>query len=180
MGYYRRGMGGLSPLGQAIATAEGAPPSTNNPGDLELGDIGFGTYTAAGGQLITNFPTLAAGQTALENQINLIASGASKAGYTPSMSIAQVGNLYTGSSSGAWANNVASALGITPDTNFASLVGGAPTSSAAVAAGSAGASVDTSGVSVLDVLSSMAPSTDTTPYIVGGLAVLAALVYALS
>ena len=122
--YSPTGLNGLSPLGQAIATAEGANSVTNNPGNLELGDIGYGTWQAAGGQQITIFPTLAAGQAALENQINKIASGTSTAGYNPSMSIAQVGTIYSGSSNGNWANNVASALGVTTDTNFASLAGG--------------------------------------------------------
>jgi hypothetical protein len=125
-----RGLSGLSPLGSAIATAEGANPVTNNPGNLEMGDIGYGTWQAAGGQQITIYPTLVAGQAALENQINLIATGRSTAGYNPSMSIAQVGALYSGSPNGNWANNVANALGVTTDTNFASLAGSAGLSAA--------------------------------------------------
>jgi hypothetical protein len=185
MGYYRRGIGGLSRMGQAISTAEGFGPSgnvptiANNPGDLELGDIGYGVTQAAGGQQITNFPTLEAGEAALENQINLIATGTSKAGYTPSMSIAQVGQLYSGGSS-AWANNVAAALGVSPDTNFASLIDGALASTSASVTAPADASLDTSGSSISDLLAGLVPSTDTAPYIVGGLVVVAALAYALS
>ena len=130
-GFPRRGLG-MSAVASAIAQAEGfgqpgaIPTIANNPGDLELGNIGSGVTIAAGGQQITNFPTLEAGEAALENQVNLIATGTSKAGYSPSMSIAQVGQLYSGGSSN-WANNVAAALGVDPSTNFASVVSGSPT-----------------------------------------------------
>ena len=121
---YSRGLGALSPLGQAIAGAEGygqpgaVPTVANNPGDLELGEISVAEWTpAANGNEISNFPTADAGAAALENQINLIATGQSTAGYTPSMSIAQVGQLYSGGSSN-WANNVAKALGVSPSATF--------------------------------------------------------------
>jgi hypothetical protein len=167
MGFYaRRGLGGLSPLGQAIATAEGANPVTNNPGNLELGNIGSGTWQAAGGQQITIFPTLDAGQAALENQINKIASGSSTAGYNPSMSIAQVGAIYSGSSNGNWANNVAAALGVTPDTNFASLASGG----ASIPASALSTPDDSSDLSSMDSLLG-GSSASVSPWIIGGLAV---------
>lgn len=76
--------GAPSALASAIASAEGFGPTNNiptianNPGDLELGNIGYGTTAAAGGNAITNFGTLADGWAALQNQINLIASGQSR------------------------------------------------------------------------------------------------------
>ncbi len=119
---------GQSALAQAIAQAEGAnvagsiPSKANNPGDLELGDIGYGTITAAGGQKITIFPTLEAGLAALENQISLFASGQSKAGYPAGATIEQVGAIYSGGSS-SWAQNVAAALGLSPQDSFAAAAG---------------------------------------------------------
>lgn len=113
-----------SALALAINKAEGNAPNdvamtANNPGDLELGDIGNGTI---GGKTI--FASLDDGFEALENQINLIVTGQSKAGYTPDMSIAQVAQIWTGGDNpSAWANIVASELGVTPDTSFASVAG---------------------------------------------------------
>ena len=186
MGYFgRRGLSGLSPLAQAIATAEGYGPAgnvptiANNPGDLELGNQGAGVTVASGGQQITNFPTLEAGQAALENQINLIATGQSKAGYTPDMSIAQVGALYSGSQNGNWANQVAAALGVTPDANFASLAGGSPPAAAPAQPVTVDTSGDSSGdISLADSLAGLT-STDYTPYIIGA-AVIGALALALT
>lgn len=179
-----RGLGASSPsrTAQAIATAEGFGPSgniptiANNPGDLELGNIGYGTTGAAGGQQITNFPTADAGWAALENQITMMATGSSSAGYTPSMSIAQVGQLYSGGSS-AWANNVASALGVDPSTNFASVVTG---SAPATSPSTAGASTVPD---LSSILSSDGTSTDNTGlYAAAGIGVgaLVLAVWALS
>lgn len=130
IGYYRcrLGQASTSELAAAIAQAEGynvpgsIPARANNPGNLENGNIGYGTITAAGGQQITIYPPGDAGMAALENQINLMVSGQSS-NYTPDMSIAQVGSIYSGDSSGTWANNVASALGVSPSDNFASQAG---------------------------------------------------------
>jgi len=134
-----------SALADAIANAEGAnvpgsiPNRANNPGDLKLGDIGYGTLAAAGGQQITVFPSLAAGMAALEHQISLIASGQSKAGYPAGGSIADIAAVYTGGSGTSWAQNVANFLGLTPESSFASAAGlSAPASSEA-------SSEDTSG-----------------------------------
>lgn len=180
--YIRRGMG-QSQLAQAIAAAEGygqpgaVPTIANNPGDLELGDIGGSVTQAAQGQQITNFPSADAGWAALENQINLIANGESTAGYTPAMSIAQVGQIYSGGSSN-WANNVANYLGVSPDTNFASMAGGS----------AAGAPVQSASVSVPDSsdgstdLASLTGTTGISPWIIAGAAALAVagLAYAAS
>ena len=166
------GLGGLSPLGSAIATAEGANPVTNNPGNLEMGDIGYGTWQAAGGQQITIYPTLAAGQAALENQINLIASGTSTAGYSPSMSIAQVGALYSGSSNGNWANNVANALGVTTGTNLASLAGSAGSSAVPSTPALPSDSVPSDLTDFTDLLGG-SDSSSNSPWVYAGIAVAA-------
>ena len=170
--YSPTGLNGLSPLGQAIATAEGANSVTNNPGNLELGDIGYGTWQAAGGQQITIFPTLAAGQAALENQINKIASGTSTAGYNPSMSIAQVGALYSGSSNGNWANNVANALGVTTGTNFASLAGSAGSSAVPSTPALPSDSVPSDLTDFTDLLGG-SDSSSNSPWVYAGIAVAA-------
>jgi hypothetical protein len=196
LGWYRAtgrrvGLAGvaLSPAAAAIAQAEGYKPGTipyaaNNPGDLELGDIGYGTISASGGNKITVFPSAAAGAAALENQIGLMTSGTSKAGYNPGMSIAQVGQLYSGGSS-AWANNVAAALGVSPDTNFAAAASGAGSQTpqaATPASEPASASTD---FGISDLLPGLATSGDSgqdaTPlYMAAGLGVLGALALAFS
>jgi hypothetical protein len=89
------------------------------------------------------------------------------------MTIAQVSNLYSGSSSGAWGNNVASWLGVTPDTPFA-----------AVATSTAGSSIlPTIPVATddgNDLLAGLIPS-DSSPYLVaGGIAAMVALALAFS
>ena len=107
---------------QAIASAEGygvagaIPTLANNPGDLELGDLGNGTL----GEGITVFSTIANGWAALYNQVGLMFSGKSKV-YAPSMSISQVGNSYSGGDPN-WAINVAAFLGVTTDTTLQSLL----------------------------------------------------------
>ena len=180
-GARRWGMGSIagapSPMASAIAAAEGFGSSTaiptiaNNPGDLELGDQGAGVTIAAGGQKITNFATLQDGWNALQNQINLISSGQSTAGYNPSMSISQVGALYSGDTSGAWANNVATNLGTSPDTNFAAAASGV------LAGSSATNDVGTDTGGLLDILESDLTSGNTPLYVGIGVAALAALAY---
>lgn len=113
----------LQSLASAIGTAEGygipnaIPTLANNPGDLVNGDIGYGTM----GSGITIYPSAQAGNDALANQLGMIANGTSS-NYSPSESISQIGSTWAGGS--AWANNVASALGVTPSTSFASLLSG--------------------------------------------------------
>lgn len=108
---------------QGIAQAEGfgiagaIPTVTNNPGDLEIGDIGNGTN---GGKTI--FATVAQGWTALYNQVALMFSGNS-AYYSPSMTIAEVAATYTGNdNSSGWANTVAAAVGASASTQLGSLL----------------------------------------------------------
>jgi hypothetical protein len=106
-------------LAAAIASAEGfgpvanLPTRANNPGDLELGDLGHGTIGAK-----TVFGSLTEGIAALKRQINLIVSGDSQY-YSTNMTISQMAKLWTGGDNAdAWAQNVASSLGVTPDTTL--------------------------------------------------------------
>ena len=108
-----------SALANAIANAEGfgvsgaIPTRANNPGDLALGDIGYGTL----GNGITVFPDVASGAAALENQVNKMVNGGSHV-YDPNMTIAQAGQIYSGGDSN-WAKNVAQTLGVPSSTTLA-------------------------------------------------------------
>lgn len=110
----------------AIANAEGygisgaIPTTANNPGDLVLGDQGYGTL----GNGITVFPTPQAGATALDNQVGLMASGQS-ANYSPNESISQIGQTYagTGTQGTNWAQNFAKYLGVSPTSTLGQLLG---------------------------------------------------------
>src|SRR6516165_5090507 len=104
------GPGGIvQQFAQAIANAEGwfvagsRPQRNNNPGNLT---------DSAGAFRI--FSTVADGWAALYEQVSLMFYGGS-AHYDPSMTIAQVGAIYAAGDSN-WSNNVASYLGVTPQT----------------------------------------------------------------
>lgn len=111
-----------SPLASAIANAEGyggagsIPTLANNPGDLELGDVGYGIMQAAGGQKITVFPNVAAGWAALEKQISSIFAGRSRY-YTPDESLQDFGVTYSGGSQ-RYGANLASFLGLSPSSTL--------------------------------------------------------------
>lgn len=105
---------GAAAFAQAIAKAEGfsvpgsIPQTRNNPGNLKLS-----------GSSITTFQTAADGWNALYKQLGLIVNGRSPY-YNLSMTIAQMGNVWapTGDNNvpGAWARNVAAALGVPVST----------------------------------------------------------------
>lgn len=105
-------MGSYSSFMSAISSAEGfgtpgaIPTVNNNPGDL----------TNSSGQII-HFSTLASGQAALQNQIQVIANGTSSH-YTPSMTLSQMGQIYANGDPN-WANNVASNMGLSPNSTVA-------------------------------------------------------------
>jgi hypothetical protein len=113
------GLEAYTPLANAIANAEGfgkdssIPTRANNPGDLELGNVGFGTVTARGGQQITVFGSVSDGWAALNNQISKIFSGRSRY-YKPEMSLQEFGSIYSGGSR-TYGANLAAFLGLTPD-----------------------------------------------------------------
>ncbi len=113
----------LPPLAGAIAQAEGygtpnsIPTIANNPGNLELGNLGYGTLQAAGGQQITIFPDISAGWSALTNQIQSIFNGNSK-NYNPNQSLSDFGSIYSGGNAN-YGNTLASILGVSPNTTLA-------------------------------------------------------------
>lgn len=90
----------------------------NNPGNLVYAGQA-GASPGAGG--FAYFPTLAAGQQALQNQIQLYAA--------QGMSIQDMMNIYAPASNGndptGYAQTIANSLGVTPDTSLLSL--GLPT-----------------------------------------------------
>lgn len=121
-------------LADAIASAEGfgvgnnIPTTANNPGSLELGDVGYGTINAANGNQITVFPSENDGWTALNNQLASVYNGTSKY-YTPDMSLSEFGNIYSGGNPN-YGNTLANSLGVSPDTTLSQFPqsGATPTS----------------------------------------------------
>lgn len=115
----------MTTLAQAIANLEGygvagaIPTVANNPGNLELGDIGYGTLQAAGGNQITIFPSEADGWSALNNEIGKIYNGTSKY-YSPSTSLQDFGSTYSGGNS-AYGAHLANQLGVPPNTPLGNL-----------------------------------------------------------
>ena len=105
-----------SPLANAIANAEGfgksdaVPTRANNPGDLEVGDVGYGTITAKGGQQITIFGNVGDGWARLNRQIDLIFSGRSRY-YKPDETLNDFGSTYSGGSP-SYGSNLANFLGV--------------------------------------------------------------------
>ena len=107
-------------LANAIAKAEGANPSINNPGDLTAGDVPeqntTGVFNSAG---VVVIDTLENGWQFLMNKLNNIMSGNSRV-YSPSMTISQFAQTYTGGdNSSSWASTVAASLGVSTDTTLA-------------------------------------------------------------
>jgi hypothetical protein len=108
-------------IANAIATAEGGltpgtfPYRTNNPCDVFVGGSTAG------------YATMQDGWNACYNQINLMLSGNSSV-YTPDESISDIAASYAPASAGnnpsAWANNVASALGLSPSDPLTAVSGG--------------------------------------------------------
>lgn len=102
----------MTDLANAIAHAEGfgrpntIPTRAHNPGDLVLGDRGYGVLGAEG---ITVFKDDAAGWAALERQLTLIREHRSHA-YTPMMSIQQMAEKWTRTQQWEWAQNVSGFL----------------------------------------------------------------------
>ena len=88
-------------------------PRTHNPGNLENGDIGLGLWNN-----ITIYPNDAAGWDAFYHKIDNILAGRSLV-YSPSMTISQLAHKYTATEQDAWAHNVSTVLGVTPDTTLA-------------------------------------------------------------
>jgi hypothetical protein len=139
---------GLSPLGSVIAQTEGygvpnaIPTVANNPGDLENGDVGYGTMTTANGGQVTIYPSLSSGVTALENQVSLMLNGGSSV-YSPNMTVAQANSTYTGgATSTSWANS----LGVDPNTLLGSLANKAQSIASGVQTAASVANGDSTGL----------------------------------
>lgn len=117
---------GLDQLMSAIATAEGsleAHPDWNNPGDLTK-SFGFSNSGPQNSDGVLAFNTLADGWGALRAQLQLIADGGSHV-YAASDSILDMGYKWAGESQGgAWASNVAAALGVDPSTPIGDFLNG--------------------------------------------------------
>lgn len=106
-------------ISKGIAKAEGfyvqgsIAQRANNPGDLERGDIGYGTISGK-----TIYPSAGQGWNALYVQVQAMLNGTS-AYYNPSMSISEIAPIYTGNDNAtAWAQNVADSVGVDPDTQI--------------------------------------------------------------
>lgn len=114
----------IAQLAQAITNAEGSPSSWNNPGDLTEGDAsGYDLQRDANGNLLKNpagvvrFVNPADGVAALYRKLQNIQDGISRV-YSTAMSLVQFAEVYTGGdNASAWANNVASFLGLDPNGN---------------------------------------------------------------
>lgn len=104
-------------LSYAIAHAEGyfahgsLPGRINNPGDMELGDKGWGVDNGK-----TIYASATEGWNALRRECTAILTGASHV-YSVSDTIADVARKWTGGDNdGAWAAIVAEKLSLYPDT----------------------------------------------------------------
>lgn len=100
-------------IAQAIARAEGwyvpgsLPRRLNNPGSLKLD-----------GDNLTRFGTVQQGWNALYHQVELMVTARS-AHYHPGMTWREIARIYTGGDRpDAWAQNVAIALAVSPDSTL--------------------------------------------------------------
>lgn len=104
----------------AIAHAEGyyvngsIPQRANNPLDLELGDIGYGTIEGK-----TIFLNAILGWQAGYNQVTRMLSGKDDL-YPATMTLAEAGLRYSGGDPN-WSKNVAAALGVAESITLAEL-----------------------------------------------------------
>lgn len=105
-------------IAEGFGIAHAIPTQAHNPGDLVLGDKGFGTL---GAEQITIFQDDATGRNALYHQLNLIVNGMSHV-YTLEMTISEMANKWTSTQQDAWALNVANNLGVSVDTPLSSLL----------------------------------------------------------
>lgn len=114
----------IDSFSNGIALAEGYFVSgsraqrNNNPGNLTL-DL-TGKSIGKDGMFVI-YATAADGWEALHKQVELILTNASRI-YNSSMTIRQIAEKYTTTDQLAWANNVASAIGIDIDTPVSTLL----------------------------------------------------------
>jgi hypothetical protein len=104
-------------IAQVITQTEGANPSLNNPGNLMYAGQAGATATSSG---LAQFDSLADGQAALANQIQIYAGR----GDTISQMMATYAPAsIPGNNPTAYAGYVADALGVSPDTALTDLGG---------------------------------------------------------
>jgi hypothetical protein len=121
----------LQTLAQTIQTQEGYYPGSlaytnNNPGNLIY--VGQAGATAGAGGF-ADFSTYDAGLNALYNQLNLYATGACAVCGGQPLTIAQMAAIYAPAGQGTnnptvYANNMANALGVSPDTLLSTAIAG--------------------------------------------------------
>jgi hypothetical protein len=104
----------VAKLATAIAKAEGffvsgsLPARLNNPGDLEVGDVGYGVLNGK-----TRFKNPDAGWMALRHECDLILSSLSRAGYKVSDTFLEFAARWTGNDNAAqWAQAVTQDVGL--------------------------------------------------------------------
>jgi len=128
-----------------ISAAEGfgipnaTPTLANNPGDLRLGDIGYGMTNG-----VTNFPSVDAGTAALANQINHFYTPPAGSPYSPDQTIADIAQTYTGGDNASgWATTVSQHLGTATYATPVQAAQGAVPSESAVGVSQSSASTNT-------------------------------------
>lgn len=110
-----------SDLAVAIARCEGffvphsLPNRCNNPGDLEVGNVGFGICEGK-----TIFRSDVDGWAALERELDLIRSGQSRY-YTPGMTISAFATIYSGGDL-HYGQMLAEILNTTPDAQLSTVL----------------------------------------------------------
>ena len=109
----------ISRIADAIAFAEGyftagsRPHRNNNPGDLERDLTGKGA--GWDGPYVV-YKSAEDGWNALEHQVRLMFQGSRI--YKPSMTIAEIAQLFTLTDQAAWGRNVAARLGVSVETRL--------------------------------------------------------------
>ena len=140
----------LQALAQAIQTQEGYYPGSlayqnNNPGNLiYVGQAG--ATPGAGG--FADFTNYQAGLNALYNQLNLYATGACAACGGQPLTIQQMADIYAPAGQGSndptvYAQNMANALGVSPDTLLSAALAGSGAGSGTGSGAGAGSGLDT-------------------------------------
>jgi hypothetical protein len=115
----------IQQLAQAIARAEGfgvpgaIPTVAHNPGDLVIPGWEGDTLGSAG---ISVLPDDNTGWARLYHQLQLIVDGRSHV-YSLDDSISDMASKWTTTEQEAWANNVAAALGVSPDVTLREILG---------------------------------------------------------
>lgn len=140
----------LQALAQAIQTQEGYYPGSlayqnNNPGNLIYVGQAGATLGAGGFADFTNYQ---AGLNALYNQLNLYATGACAACGGQPLTIQQMADIYAPAGQGSndptvYAQNMANALGVSPDTLLSAALAGSGAGSGTGSGAGAGSGLDT-------------------------------------